>query len=165
MASLDEVRRLDVSPDIMRTTWASLRQYGERELEGFVLWLGRIEGRTATIELAFTPPQSSISGEDGVGYFVTSETLFRLNQELHRTRLRLIAQVHSHPREAYHSRTDDLYAVVTAEGGLSVVVPDFAFGEPDLATCAVYRLSRGQWMPLSGPQLHGLARSAEWSKL
>jgi hypothetical protein len=119
-------------------------------LEGFVLWLGNVTDAIAGVEVAFVPPQSSIHGEEGVGYLVTSETLFQLNRELHRSGLRLLAQVHSHPAEAYHSSTDDAYAVVTTEGGFSIVVPNFAADKVLPRECAVYRLiSGGRWKKLS----------------
>jgi hypothetical protein len=37
----------------------------------------------------------------------------------------IAAQVHSHPREAFHSSADDAWAIVRHLGALSLVVPDF----------------------------------------
>lgn len=158
MASLDGIQEVVVPQRVLSDTWAALRRYGAQRLEGLVLWLGRVQENTATVELAFVPPQSSVSGEDGVGYFITSETLFRLNIELERTGLRLLAQVHSHPREAYHSPTDDAYAIVTADGGWSIVVPDFAVGPPSLALCAVHRLDAGTWRLLADAAVAAIFR-------
>lgn len=149
MAALASIQEVLVPDNVLSETWKALRGYGVRGLEGLVLWLGRIEAETATVAFAFVPPQSSISGEDGVGYFVTNETLFQLSRELERTGLRLLAQVHSHPAEAYHSSTDDAFAIVTNEGGWSIVVPNFAVGPAQLDVCAVYRLRAGTWRPLS----------------
>lgn len=149
VAELQNITTVCVPEDVIDETWRALRAFGSKGCEGFVLWLGSLSSASATVEVAFVPAQSSIRGEDGVGYFVTSETLFELNRELHRSGLRLLAQVHSHPTEAYHSSTDDAYAVVTAEGGFSLVVPDFARGKPRLATCAVYRLQGARWRELT----------------
>jgi hypothetical protein len=159
LVELSGASRLRVPRSVVATTWASLRRYGTQGLEGFVLWLGQVASAVASVEVALVPPQSSIKGEDGVGYFVTSETLFQLNRELHRTGLRLLAQVHSHPTEAYHSTTDDTYAVVTTEGGFSIVVPDFAIDEPDPTACAVYRLESGRWKELT---ISEIGRTLEW---
>lgn len=38
----------------------------------------------------------------------------------------IVAQVHSHPEEAFHSSADDDWAVIRHEGALSLVVPYFA---------------------------------------
>jgi proteasome lid subunit RPN8/RPN11 len=74
------------------------------------------------------------------------DALHLLNVFLHKRGERLFAQVHSHPGRAYHSPMDDRFAVVTAAGGLSLVVPDFAVRRFSVADCAVYRLTRaGRW--------------------
>lgn len=147
--ALESVQTFRVPQAVVDDTWRALRAYGAEGNEGFVLWLGEIGDRIANIARAYVPPQVPIRSEDGVGYFVTSDTLFRLNQTLHASRLRLIAQVHSHPRDAYHSSTDDAFAVVTTEGGMSIVVPNFASDTPSPARCAVYRLRKGLWTELS----------------
>jgi hypothetical protein len=148
-SDLASASRLVVPREVVHTTWNALRAYGDQGFEGFVLWLGNVVEKRVTVKVALVPAQSSIRGEDGVGYFVNSETLFQLNRELHRSGLRLVAQVHSHPTEAYHSSTDDAYAVVTTEGGFSIVVPNFATDEPDPTECAIYRLRMGRWKELS----------------
>jgi hypothetical protein len=61
--------------------------------------------------------------------------------------------VHSHPTEAYHSETDDRYAIVTEDGGHSLVVPDFARHPMALSGCAIYRLHRGSWLELTRDQV------------
>src|SRR5581483_8447953 len=147
-AQLHRVHRVTVDPTVVRDTLDVLRQFGSRRLEGLVLWLGDIEEDQAHVYQFIVPEQQSISDEEGVGYFVSGETLFRLNRALAESGLRLIAQIHSHPREAYHSEADDRFAIVTADGGLSLVVPDFGNAPEDPSTWAVYRLSRGQWIEL-----------------
>ena len=151
-ARLSEVQQFIISPDVVRETVKSLRYVGGQQLECLVLWLGKVEGNRAFVIHAFTPPQESISSEDGVGYFVSGNTLFSLNQALAESGLRLLAQVHSHPTDAYHSETDDRYAIVTAEGGLSLVVPDFGAGSQNPLDWAVYRLTDGDWIELSHAQ-------------
>ena len=141
LALVDE---LVVPAPVLATTCKLLRAHGAIGHELLVLWLGAYGGRTATVVHAIAPPQESLRSEEGVGYFVSGETLFELNGLLAHTKLRLIAQVHSHPGDAYHSAADDRWAVVTTDGGFSLVVPDFAAGEP-FEGWAMYRLARGRW--------------------
>jgi len=145
MATMADVERLELPHRVLQGTQEDLREFGASGNEGLVLWVGDIQPGIARVRGALVPPQRSIQNETGVGYFVGSETLFAVNQFLSEKRLRLIAQVHSHPTEAYHSRTDDEYAIVTAEGGYSLVVPDFARGEASLRNYAIYRLVRDVW--------------------
>src|SRR5437763_3970277 len=117
---LNAVRSITVEPDVIVTTLRALQHFGEHGCEGLVLWLGHVSGERGCVIKAVVPDQRPIKNEGGVGYFIESATLFELNRELAASGLRLIAQVHSHPDEAYHSDTDDRYAIVTADGGLSL---------------------------------------------
>jgi hypothetical protein len=142
---------------VLEKTCALMRTYGETGHELLILWLGRVDGGTAMVLRAVAPSQESLSSEDGVGYLVSSETLFELNRLLAETKLRLIAQVHSHPAEAYHSEADDRWAVVTTDGGFSLVVPDFAAGEP-FDGWAMYRLVRGRWSHVLDAEMSRMIR-------
>ncbi len=143
--SLAAVTTLHIPRTALEETIDALRAFGRRGNEGFALWVGTIADDRARIEQCLVPEQNSIRSEDGVGYFIDSTTLFAINRYLSERRLRLIAQVHSHPTEAYHSSTDDAYAIVTAEGGFSLVVPYFARGPASIPAWAVYRLRQGRW--------------------
>jgi hypothetical protein len=150
------VRSVSVDPNVIDATIKTLQVFGKRRREGLVLWLGNIEPGRARVIRAFVPAQRSVSDENGMGYFVSGKTLFELNRALAETGLRLIAQVHSHPQEAYHSAADDRYAIVTADGGFSLVVPNFGRAPADPASWAVYRLSHGDWQELSKQQVQSL---------
>lgn len=141
----------------------TMRRFGARGWEVLVLWLGDVEpgqGR-ARVRHAFVPKQKPIESEEGVGYFVTGDTLFELNKGLAETGLRLIAQVHSHPQDAYHSEADDRYAIVTAEGGLSLVVPNFGHAPANPLSWAVYRLHGKEWRELSEKEVRALFEISE----
>ena len=153
---MDGVRSVTVDPAVIDTTIRALQIFGKHRLECLVLWLGNVEPGRARVVRAIVPEQQSVADEDGLGYFVSGKTLFELNRALLETGLRLIAQVHSHPRAAYHSAADDRYAIVTADGGFSLVVPNFGRGPADPASWAVYRLSRGEWQELSAQEVQNL---------
>ena len=65
-----------------------------------------------------------------------------------------VARIHSHPRDAYHSPTDDANPSLCHPGALSVVAP--YFGETlhrGLDTCAVFRRHNRNWVKLAaGPE-------------
>jgi hypothetical protein len=74
----------------------------------------------------------------------------------------LIAQIHSHPSEAYHSETDDTYPIATTAGALSIVVPDFAIRPFRLNDCAVYRLLPKQgWVHVSNAMVERIIQLTE----
>jgi len=145
---LDSVHKFEIDPNVIATTLQVLQLFGRQGCEGLVLWIGDVDEGHAKITRAVVPNQRPVKSEEGVGYFVESETLFDLNRKLSETGLRLIAQVHSHPTEAYHSETDDRYAIATADGSLSFVVPNFGKAPADPTLWAVYRLDKGSWREL-----------------
>jgi proteasome lid subunit RPN8/RPN11 len=146
---LANISRLHVPNEALSHTQQVLRRYGDHGCEGLVLWVGTVDETEAHITRVVVPDQNPIKSESGVGYFVKQPALFQLAQFLRKEKLRLIAQVHSHPTDAYHSETDDRYAIVTEDGGFSLVVPDFARRAMTLEECAIYRLMRGSWIELS----------------
>ncbi len=153
-ADLASTTHLTVPKQVVSGTGDALKAFGRMGFEGLVLWAGTISNGVAQVTEGLVPPQQPIRDERGVGYFVDGDSLFELNLHLHRSGLRLIAQVHSHPGEAYHSEADDRYAIVTAEGGYSLVAPDFgdAFA---ISSCAVYRLNGNEWLPLADDEVRG----------
>jgi hypothetical protein len=125
--------------------------------EGFGLWAGRIEGEVAVVDRAVIPDQRFIRSPSGVGVYLGGDELHRLNVWLSENSLRILAQIHSHPTDAYHSTTDDENAVATTAGSLSLVVPDFARAPFDLANVAVYRLSQaGDWVEVKRSEVASL---------
>lgn len=143
------ITRVRISKNILAETVQALCDFGRSRNEGLVLWLGHIDGLEAEVTQQLVPPQNPIRSESGVGYFVNDQTLLALNRFLSQQKLRAIAQIHSHPGRAYHSAADDRYAIITKQGGFSLVVPNFGFGQINLASWAIYRLSRRQWVALT----------------
>ncbi|MDO8999838.1 MAG: hypothetical protein Q7W45_08745 [Bacteroidota bacterium] len=134
-----------------------MRQAGQRGLEGVALFAGKEEGSVFTIDTTIVPKQKAMSLEDGLLYAVDGEELHRVNVWLYENKMSLMAQIHSHPSEAYHSQTDDAYPIVATVGGISIVVPDFASRSIDISTWAVYRLStKGEWIELKEEEKNNL---------
>jgi hypothetical protein len=134
-----------------------LRYAGSKGVEGICLFAGKINDTTFIVEETIIPSQKSYILEQGLMYSVDSEELHRLNIWLYQNEMQLIAQIHSHPGEAYHSLADDRYPIVDAFGGISIVVPYFAVGEVSLLNTAVYRLSLNRtWDKLSIEEVKSL---------
>ncbi len=154
---------ITVPRDLIQRCLESMREFGSHGWELLILWLGEVdeESGIARVTRSFVPDQNPLSAEDGYGYFVTGDTLFKLNRDLAATGLRLIAQVHSHPHEAFHSEADDRYAIVTAQGGLSLVVPDFGDAPPQPADWAVFRLRDRDWLELTPQEIRALISVVE----
>ena len=159
MSGLADVTRFRVPRRLVGEVVDHLRLAGRHGCEGLALWAGRRDGGAFEVTHTVVPAQRAIRSPDGVGYVVGPEELRRLNVWFYESGLRLAAQLHSHPSDAYHSDTDDAYPIATAVGSLSLVVPDFAAGPFTLRTTAVYRLSAAAlWEGLTATEAEALIR-------
>jgi len=140
MNGLLEITRVTLPSSCVEEFYKHLRAFGKKHLEGVALLAGKRDGNSFNVSMTIVPAQKSYSLESGLLYSVDGGELFRINKYLYGKGLTLISQVHSHPTEAYHSETDDAFPIVTVLGGLSIVIPDFAFGPISMETWAVYRL-------------------------
>jgi hypothetical protein len=151
--SLTEVTSVELPGSIAKATHAHLVAAGARGLEGMALWAGVESDGRFQIREVIVPQQQGIRSEHGLMVMVEGEELRRINLHLYRSELRLLAQIHSHPTDAYHSDMDNDYAIATALGSLSIVVPDFAVRPFAIIDCAVYRLTaRPWWKPGKRPE-------------
>ena len=148
MTDLTQVREFHVATTIVSDTEQALTAAGRRGYERFVLWSGVIVNEIATVHTAHVPDQTSYKTRDGLLVTVPGDALHELNVWLYANHETLVAQVHAHPTDAFHSDTDDTYPMVTALGGLSIVVPDFARHGLDCSRTAVYRLTTKGWLEL-----------------
>ncbi len=150
MTGLAAVTTVTVPRACVEEIQSHLRHVGTAGYEGLGLWVGHQDGERFEVTQAVIPNQKHRRTPDGVSVIVEGPELHRLNVWLYREKLTLMAQIHSHPGRAYHSDTDDAYAVATTVGCLSLVVPDFARRAFALRDVASYRLdAKARWRPLS----------------
>jgi hypothetical protein len=132
-----------------------LRERGSKQLEGTALWAGEPEEDGGVrITRLIVPAQVAESTEFGSYVELTPRAHYTLPDLLAEGEL-FYARIHSHPGRAYHSSTDDANRVITQNGAISIVVPDFARATLDLARCAIYYLEHGRgWLPLTPVQVN-----------
>jgi hypothetical protein len=112
-----------LSSRILEETFAHFRDCGRVRRECQVLWVSPWDAPD-TITRAIHPEHDGVAG----GFVLHDQWLndfwFSLGQE----NLGIRCQVHTHPRAAFHSATDDAFPIVHAVGFLSLVIPNFAQG-------------------------------------
>lgn len=148
---LQAIQTFVIEISVVAQTIAFLKEVGLKGCEGFVLWSGRVDGTDQfRVTRAIVPEQRAMVTDHGLLVVVDGDALFRANKYAYEHEEILCAQVHTHPTAAYHSSTDDDYPLVTLEGALSIVIPNFAADAPgDVEMWACYRLvSFGKWSPL-----------------
>lgn len=146
MSGLSAVRFVTIPRACADEAQQHMHSVGRDGHEGLALWVGRQDGERFQVEQTWIPAQRHIRTDDGVCVCIGPDELHRINVRLHREKLTLLGQIHSHPGRAYHSDADDAYAIATAVGSLSLVVPDYAVRPFALTDIAAYRLeARARW--------------------
>jgi hypothetical protein len=157
VSSLAQVETVRVPRRCVEEAHSHLALVGRKGLEGFALWAGVHSGSTFHVRDTIIPEQTGLRTDLGVCVTVDGRELHRINVWLYNHGLTLVAQLHSHPTEAYHSDTDDTYPIATVTGSLSLVIQDFARPPFSLRRCAVYRLlPPNGWVKLSPDAAEGL---------
>jgi hypothetical protein len=143
---LNDIQQFVVPERLLSRTFDVLREAGRSGNEAFVLWGGTKRVSDFLFIEAYVPRQEAIQSDEGLLVVVAGEALFEANRAFYETGLIMAAQVHSHPTSAFHSETDDGYPLITLEGGLSLVIPDFAAADLEQREgWALFRLMAGKW--------------------
>jgi len=132
------------------------RDAGEREC--VLLWLGRREMGIQKIVDVYRPEQIG-----SVDYFeIPRNGMAALMNRLRVDGLYVVSQVHTHPKEAFHSYADDRWAIVRHVGALSIVLPHFALSTTTdnfLQHAVVYQLDESNdWIEVPADLLHSKLR-------
>lgn len=146
---LRDVTRFHAPQRAIDATAEALRGAGDDGYELFVLWSGVVDGSAFAVRNVHVPRQTSYKTRHGLIVRVEGAELHRLNVWLYENHQQLAVQVHAHPTDAFHSDTDDAYPIVTEEGALSIVVPDFCRDDVMTEGTAYFRLQRGRWRQTS----------------
>lgn len=145
----ERIRSYSVSAGLLRRTEEFLRHSGEKGFEAVVLWTGTVNpDGAAALRWAVRPGQVAYRSDDGCAVEVPPDEIAKVVSSLQDDEV-VLARVHTHPSEAYHSPTDDQNMIIAHVGAISVVVPDLARRPLDLGRCSVNELRPdGTWREL-----------------
>lgn len=159
MKGYDNLKSFEFDKKCLNEAYSFLRKAGDKFYEAVALFAGKIEDDKAIISEVICPLQESSRSQYGLMYTVDGKELHRINMWLYEHKLKLIAQIHSHPSEAFHSETDNEFPIITTVGGLSIVVPYFAQDPLNYHDWAYFRLtSEICWEELSQTEIENLIK-------
>ena len=112
--------KLCIKAALLKETIDLLKEFKDKER--VVLWMGHRTDHEYFVKEIFLPLQ--YTEED---YFnIPEEGMQQIMTKLKVTRQLLVAQIHTHPFEAFHSAADDRWAIVRHLNAYSIVLPCFA---------------------------------------
>ena len=124
-----------------------LRDLSDNRKEAVLLWVGVRNEARAYARRIVVPEFTSTR----LHFEVTLEERISLASALAAEGELVLAQLHTHPGAAFHSDTDDRFALPRHTGAISIVVPDFATDwNGDLTTVSVnIHWGAGVWRELA----------------
>ena len=140
---------------LLQSTADTLRRLSGGVREAVVLWQGRVlDAQRAEISKVQVPRQ--VTGE--LHFNVPLQERFRLVREVSAAGEFILVQLHTHPREAFHSEADDRMAITKHTGAISIVIPNFAARwSGDFSETAVFiHLGASRWRQLTAADALGL---------
>ncbi len=145
--------RLVLPTPVLSDTLDVLRAGGRLGHERVALWLAPASAAAVRISEVYEPEQ-----ETARHYFhLPPASLKALMSRLRAGRMKVAAQIHTHPGAAFHSEADARWAIVRHVGALSLVLPRFAETTTPatfMDDVKTYELSEGgEWIltPNQGP--------------
>jgi proteasome lid subunit RPN8/RPN11 len=148
--------RVVLNPKHINETLSELRRAGSEEnRESVVLWLGKRNASDFIVSEVFIPIQNA--GEDF--FHIPPEGMTELMSRIKAIKGMVVAQVHSHPGLAFHSKADDKWAIIRHEKALSIVVPKFGLDcSPDsfFKDVKAFQFIAPCWTEISQTELHSI---------
>lgn len=121
-----------------------------RRHEGVVFLLGRTDGTNTTVLSVVRPRAVTSPGS----FDVSAEEVARVVELAFDADLQIVGQVHTHPKDAFHSDGDEDGANISFDGFISIVLPDYGARLPDLSGAAVYQFHHSSgWLHLAESRL------------
>jgi hypothetical protein len=143
----ETVSRYRVPQAIIRATAEALRNESAGVRESVALWQGRVLSETLAEVTKLQVPRQ-ITGP--LHFNVPLDERLRLVREVSKENEFILVQLHTHPREAFHSDVDDRLAITKHTGAISIVVADFGrrWNGELLQTSVNRNLGGGKWIEL-----------------
>lgn len=128
--------RYRVPQQIVQASAEDLRRLGRGIKEAVVLWQGRVVDQSIAEVTKLVVPRQ----ETGPLHFnIPLQERLRLMQLVAAENEFILVQLHTHPREAFHSKADDTMAITKHVGAISIVIPNFGMRwSGSLAETAVF---------------------------
>jgi hypothetical protein len=141
------VERYRIPADVVEASVRALRNGSAGAREWVILWQGRIlDETTAEITKIQVPRQNT----GPLHFNVPLDERLRLLDVISAEGELIFAQLHTHPRKAFHSEADDRLAIAKHTGAVSIVVANFGVRWTGnfLETSVNRHLGAGRWQKL-----------------
>lgn len=138
--------RYQVPTLLLEETFGHFRACGRGAHECQIVWTSHWDNATVISRVVHPRHQSH-----GGGFELNAQWLHSFWLELAQLRHGIRVQIHTHPREAFHSQIDDRFPIIHSPGFLSLVIPDFGTANVGFSDAYLTEIQQdGRWreMPI-----------------
>lgn len=144
---------------VFKETLSGLARAGRDGLESLAYWPGIRAGPGYRVRRVLFADRFDGFRSGAAFAALPLTSAFEIGREVHERGEILLAQIHTHRREAFHSAADDEHPISCRPGFLSVVVPRFGRGISSVSECRVYEYAgAGVWNELGRRAARGRLR-------
>jgi proteasome lid subunit RPN8/RPN11 len=133
-AALPPTAKVILTQACLRAIKQCLLHDTQRKHEGITYLLGRTNGSITLAVTATTPEAHTTHGS----FEVSSVAMAQIVRSAAKLNLQVVAQVHTHPGDAFHSQGDEEGARNKYNGYVSIVLPNYGRNLPSLEGAAIY---------------------------
>lgn len=153
--------RLLVTANALDDLAAALAKSQQQRHEGVAYLLGRTDGAITLAIAVFAPEARTTAGS----FHVSPRAMVACMQAAAQFELQVVAQVHTHPGQAFHSDGDVEGAKIRYPGYVSLVLPEFGRHLPSLAGAAAYQWQKPHgWVALSDDDTIIISKIGPWTR-
>jgi len=144
---VDAIYRL--VPDVMDKTQALLRKSSAQGAEAYCVWVGELRQGAARVRDVWPVAAAANAAHARVSL----DHVLLLGDRVARRGWFILAQLHTHPGDAFHSAVDDRFPISNQPGFVSIVVPNFGKDHVGQGWAWFVLDGAGRWHHLTGKDI------------
>jgi hypothetical protein len=139
--------RYRLKGEVLEETFKHFRTCGQGRHECQILWLSSWDAPQDISNVVHPYHKSNLDG-----FMLDDQWISDFWLELGSANMGIRVQVHTHPREAFHSPTDDAFPIIHKPGFLSLVIPNFGLGPAGFEDAYLTEIQPdGRWQEVAIP--------------
>ncbi len=149
-----KIHHVNIPNRLFKKTIQQFQKAGLEFKENIAYWIGELDDKDAEISKVIFAEDYPKFKNSRCFAKVPLQSTFMIAEQIHKTNHILVAQIHSHPAEAFHSLLDNERPISHRRGLFSIVVPYFGREIQDFSKCKIYEyLGSGKWYELINDEI------------
>jgi len=135
----------ELRPGLLEETQVLIRNSSSHGREAYCVWVGQLHDGRGRVEAVW--PVAASAG--AAHAHISIDDVLALSDKVASRGWFILAQLHSHPGNAFHSPIDDQHPISNKPGFISVVVPNFGTDPTGVGWAWFVLIGAGRWRQLA----------------